>query len=305
MLGSDVPPDYRDMCQMAMALSRSTIVPPVLRGSAENVLALMLISQALQLPLAIVWQNVYLAQDGEVGQRSRLLHSLLRRAGHRFVYLEVSDQRAEGLLWIHGSTTPIEVSFTIEEAIRLGLVEEWRDRDRHWIRQPANMLRNRLLSRAVDWHCPEVKAGADWDPEGGLIVAGLGDPDAVAFSGLGPEVVRLLAQLDAIEENTELDATARVTALRGVWAEAKLLLDVVVDEMGTTLGGLISGRLATAKASQVEAGGKTKRKTKADREPLTPIALVCGCDALEVTQTGAHRDGCATAQADRAKGGEL
>lgn len=315
MLGCDVPTDYASQAQLAMALSRSTIVPPVLHGSPENCLAIMLVAQALQLPLAVTWQNVYLAREGELGQRSRLLHMLLRRAGHRLVFLDCDDQAARALLWIHGASAPVEVAYMIDEAVQLGLTEEWRDRDRHWQRQPAQMLKNRAISRAVRDHCPEVMGGTDWSEEGGLVVAGLAVGDEpVTLSGLGPEVVRLLDQLRAIEEDQALDPTGRVTALRGVWAEARLILDQVVDDHGTTMAGLISGRLATAKVAQMEtpeqeASGqvkaKAKRKGKSDEDEQIPITLVCGCPALEVTTKGAHREGCSTIEAQRAQGAQL
>lgn len=298
MLGTDVSPDPDTRRQEAMALARSSIVPPVLRGSPENVLAVMYIASALDLPLATVWTNVYTTQEGDIGHRSRLLHTLLRRAGHRLVYLDLTEDAAEGLLWIHGQAGPIEVRYTMEQAIRLGLTEEWRDQDRHWQRHPENMLRNRLISTTVDRYVPEVKGGVEWSELGGLIVRGLaeGDEENARFANLGPEVVRLLELAEAIDADPDLDPVGRVTALRGVWTDARLLHDRVVDEAGTTLGKLIGRSLQEAKAAATSAAGGRKSRRK-EVDEAVPLVLLCGCVALEVTMTGEHRKECASLQA--------
>lgn len=314
MLGSDVPTDPDAMVHQAMMLARSTIVPAILRGSAENVLALMLVSRALQLPLAVVWQNVFpTGEGGEVGHRSRLLHMLLRRAGHRVVYLDITEDRADGLLWIDGAREPIECSYTMLEAVALGLTEDWRDRDGHWRRQPANMLRNRLLSRMVDWYLPEVKGGCDWAADGGLLVTGLAEgEESGAFSGLGPEVHRLLTALERAKAIENLGE--RVTALQAVWADARLLLDTVVDDEGARLGDLIGEALKSAKAAALAAEqGETPKPKRRSRKAAAPdqaavdqATLPCGCNALEAIGKGSHSEECAsaTAKLTRAAKGE-
>jgi hypothetical protein len=256
MLGCDVPTDYTTMVQYAMALSRATVgVPEQIQGSPENVIAVMTIARAINLPIATVLQNVFSHEKGrgQVGERSKLVHMLARRAGHRLEIENLTDTECEGVIWLHDQKSPIEVSYTLHEARLLGLLEDWRDKNRNWQKQPANMLRNRWITRAVDWHCPEVKMGADFSGDGDLYIQGLsGEEEEIHLSGVGPEVSRILDEIGKAAQLAE--AGARYARLRGIWVDARMLRDTVLDDEGGTLEGLLSAKLAEARQdAQAEA----------------------------------------------------
>lgn len=104
-------------------------------------------------------RRFHVTDDGQITMRSdRMLAELQSRGGTcKWVKFDVNEARA---VFSYRENENLEMSFTIEEAKKAGLVRS----GGAWEKHPADMLRARLISKAVRMICPEAVAGV-YTPE--------------------------------------------------------------------------------------------------------------------------------------------
>jgi hypothetical protein len=97
--------------------------------------------------------------DGKISKKSSTVLADFRRLGGRHKWIDggFDGKKATAEFTFEGNT--IEVSFSIEDAKRQGLVKK----DSGWEKTPANMLRARVITTAVGMLAPEVWAGSEED----------------------------------------------------------------------------------------------------------------------------------------------
>lgn len=234
---TDVPTDFTQMMQLAEQLATATdFLPEALRGKPGNVLAVMLRARALDIPLAVAWDELYVIK-GSIGQSARLVRGLARRAGHRIAYVEHDRFHAVALIHCAGEATPHEVRFTFQEAVSMGLTEanQYGKGGENWDRQPENMLIARVTTRAVTWYCPEVMLGL-----GSAYVEGAPE-DLAPTSDLmdsmradNQEKVDWALRMTGLIVAKQGNGAQRLELLRSVFLDARdhLVLDCAADADG-------------------------------------------------------------------------
>lgn len=229
---TDVPSDFKDMLEMAKELSEaSDFLPAKLRGSPGNILAMMLQARALDIPLAVAWNEIYSPSSrGGVGKSAKLQRALARRAGHRLAYVSYDKNQAVLLIQLKGESEPRRVQYTIQDASRMGYLDEGYSNHRNWLRQPERMLVARVTTRAIDMYCPEVALGMA--PEDELDDGFEITSDVVtAYDAEDKErVKKILRTAETID--CMGDGAKRLQALRDLWVESADYLGFSADDTG-------------------------------------------------------------------------
>ena len=112
-------------------------------GGAEGKLCIMILARELGVSPMMALSGEFHNIQGKITVSARLMNTLIRQKGHILQTLECTDQicRIKGKRKDTGET--MEVSFTIEEAKKAGLVKE----KSAWIKTPSDMLFSRAISR--------------------------------------------------------------------------------------------------------------------------------------------------------------
>lgn len=239
---TDVPNDFNQMMQLAEQLAKADdFLPARLRGKPGNVLAIMMRARALDIPLAVAWDELFVAKAGQMGQTAKLVRALARRAGHRIAYPSYDRFHAVALIQCKGETVVHEVRFTIQEAQAMGLTEPSPVTGKggeQWHRQPENMLIARVTTRAVNRYCPEVMLGLGHE----LREAELDEPIEGVSSDLlvahqeesRRKVAAVLRVAEEVDRKLEADGEVRLLALRELFLNARDngVLDFAADDTG-------------------------------------------------------------------------
>jgi hypothetical protein len=198
-----------------LALAQS--LPDSLRGKPSDVLAIVLYGQELGLAPMQSIQGIYVVK-GKPQLASQTWVALARRAGHKVRIIESTDKactveitRADDPDFPHAAT------FTIEDAAQAGLCQiidgKVKARSQKgdklpWEAYTATMLRNRAISNAGKFACPEVAIGfaieGDYDyiPDDEITVTRPehhGDIAEVEVTEPPDDPAQVAAALDAIE----------------------------------------------------------------------------------------------------------
>lgn len=302
----DVPADYNVMAQLAVQLSRATILPEHFHGRPDDIMAVMWQAKALDVQLFVALQHCFVV-DGTVDESAELQHALARRAGHRLKRVELTGEHAVIAVYLAGEAEPVHVEYTIADAARGELLYK-----RNWKRSPKAMLWARCVTRAVKENCPEVTLGLWWNdghgPEPDADVDGDAGPERPALrsgspnsAGHGPEIDKVLSKADEIASLADPDeALAR---LQQLWKANTALLRCVAHEDGTLLDAVLEG-IAGGIAQRMDA--EDQPASAAGGQNGTPAGpggvgeqaeadgrrLACGCPLAEVIATGAHLATC-------------
>lgn len=264
---TDVPDSITDMMALAQMLATADqFVPPAVMGNAGNALALMLRARALNVEMAIAWDELYLS-GGDVGMSARLVRALARRAGHRFKYVEHTRHQAVLLFQVAGEKEPHEVIFTMQDAMNMGLTDpEFNKFAREWERQPENMLVARVTTRAVTRHAPEVALGL-----AGLLTGAADEGlevDSDAVSALKEEHRAAVAKTLREAEDTEAveDGEKRLAVLRDVFVTGREagVLDFAADDTGEyTVRQVLTEKLVAADQLAKQQAAKQQAEAQA------------------------------------------
>ncbi len=118
-----------------------------------SVLALELIS-AGKAPLWLA--SRYHIISGKISLKADAMLALFRERGGRVKWIKFDNDAAQADFTIEGQTSTI--SYTASDATRAKLLPP-RNAESGWAKHPAEMLRARLISKAIRMVCPEVCAG--------------------------------------------------------------------------------------------------------------------------------------------------
>lgn len=99
---------------------------------------------------------------GKLRKKALASYAEFRQKGGKVEWLKLGDdgKEARAKLTFEGQT--IELSFTMEQAIKGGAIMK---PGSNWQKTPGNMLRARLLSNGIAILCPEIFAGGEDDDE--------------------------------------------------------------------------------------------------------------------------------------------
>lgn len=231
----DVPATLGERIELCRFLAEANLLPQALRKQPANVLLIMHKALALNIPLSVALEHLHVI-DGKVGHSAELLRGMIARAGHMLRWLEITDKTATGELVLrHDPRNPRRESFSIADATRMKLTAK-----DNWTKDPSSMLVARVTTRLVSRHCPEIAVA-------------LGNLSAIDFvDEPAPEAARAVAAVDTVDPRTVAeglrDEAAKATTsdeLRAIGARAKEadVLEVVVDEEGSTLQGVLLRRI--------------------------------------------------------------
>jgi hypothetical protein len=164
-------------------LAASNIVPAPLRNKPQDVAAILLTADALNLPLTLATVSQFFVIEGRVQPSAQIMLALAAQRGLEFWWTRTSETVAELAVQRPGSEKVQLFSFTIEEARRANLTNKkvWKD-------FPTAMLMARATTRAVRATCPDILLG--------LPDAGFAEPIETAPAGV---------QMDAAQARTELE----------------------------------------------------------------------------------------------------
>lgn len=156
--------------RMSTAFANTEFVPASLRGKPDAVMACLVFGDSLGLHPSTALKEVYVA-DGKVGISGALMAALIRSAGHKIIWEEITSGEP-GLLgdgfvgWkctgqrIKGRKVEDEDSwtYTMEDAKRAGL---WPNANARasWMKSPKLMCRWRALSQIARFLFSDVFVG--------------------------------------------------------------------------------------------------------------------------------------------------
>lgn len=329
LLPYDGPRDLAGQMQLASLLAKADVgIPPVFRGDAGGVLALMYRAMSLDIPLMVAADNLVFDNRGNCAMRARLMKALVTvRAGHKLVPVETNDKRAVVRLEYCDGRDPFTVEWTIATAVGAGLVKD----KSPWINYAANMLYWRAMAKAVALGCPEATLGI-------AIVEALDDddpnddtdterrpapiPEEVIVTDMDgrpvPDgsVVDILDSIARPEPGTGRPIahdTTTVDDLRAAWNHAnrqpddgttrplkrfawsngddKFTLEQIIGDLVEQVTARDKAK-ATAEAEAAAAAEAANPGTEDLTAPAGTGTLPCGCNAATCASTGAHADGC-------------
>lgn len=274
------PADVAGFTAMAEFLCTGcTAIPLPYQRRPGDMGGLMLRAHAMNVPMGVALDHVYVVPGGRTGLTAQLMAALLRRAGITIKTRRHTDQVCE--LTFHERTSTGRErkigssKYTINEAAKLGLLRfAW------WRAVPEDCLWARALSRGVRRLFTHVVMFGYTREE--LYEADRGDGTAEEPVTLPREVEELLAA--AATATPDEIKTALIPAAR----KAKLL-QLLLPGGGTLEAALIDAwhhavtRRHAAVADQALADGA------AQPEPAAPA---CPCDPVRVAEVGQHDEGC-------------
>lgn len=310
--GTDVPQNLSEQESLADQLSRSAMLPSHFVGKPQNVLAVMVASRALDIPLWQALQHLHLVK-GKTGMSADLMRSLLLRAGYRVTYPRRDREAATCRIVNPVNQEITEITWTIEEALAAGLVDKIRD-DRSvearsdenkvlpWEAHTASMLTARATTTAARLAAADILLGMGYLPEELDEV-----PDrAMRFAqpqdaAPGLDTRTAARYLDMIESQVDH------AHLRAVWIEIRDAghLHSLID--GKAVSGWLTERHQAIEAETGEADASAPPpEANEDGVPdealegtvipgpavTTSLTMTCGCDSDEVFKSGQHQDGC-------------
>lgn len=169
-LGSPMT-DLDGAYRLAKALAMASVMPDALRGKPSDVLALILYGQDLGMSPMQALQSIYVVK-GKPQLSATGWIALAQRQGYRIVEIESTDERATIEICHPGrpDRKPHRETYTLERAQKAGLVHikdgKAFSRSKNgdplpWEAHTQVMLRNRALTTAAKFYCPEVALGFD------------------------------------------------------------------------------------------------------------------------------------------------
>lgn len=122
-------------------------------------LALMAMSEGLS--ITEMRRRYHIVGGKELSMRADYMRAEFRRLGGVYRWLNTGDDGKVATLYVKYQDNELEVSYSIEDAKREGLVKP----DSRWVKAPGDMLRARVSTKAIRMVCTEVLAGFTTDEE--------------------------------------------------------------------------------------------------------------------------------------------
>lgn len=232
---SDIPVSLGERIELCRFLSEANLLPRALQQAPANVLLIMHKAMALEIPLSVAIEHLYVI-DGKVGHSAELLRALLYRHGHILRWINKSANEAQGeLVLAHDPKHPRVEKFTIADATRMELTGKT-----NWKKDPESMMIARCTTRLVSRHCPEIGVAL-----GNLSAMDIDDEErgepVQATAETGPSKEAAAQELFVESQYAE---TREELKLIGTRARQDGLLEVKVDHGDGTLQEALLQRLA-------------------------------------------------------------
>jgi hypothetical protein len=123
--------DLAQAREYAAILAKSELVPRPLQGKPEAIVLVGLLGQELGVPFVNALSEIFVIEN-RPSPSAQLRLGLIRRAGHEVMFLESSEERAviRGRRREHRNDMKawVTVEWTVEQAQRAGLLDEWAER---------------------------------------------------------------------------------------------------------------------------------------------------------------------------------
>lgn len=252
-------------------------------------------AEALDIPVGVGIDHIYLNDEGRAGLTAFLMGGLLLRAGIIWKPVVRSETHVKlRFLRRGGRKTIATAEWDIAKAARAKLTHRWA-----WRQYPMECLEARTISLAVRQNFSGiVTCGYTWDEVRHNEV----DADHDATADLPPRVVELLDQANAADASSEHIRRTLIAAVKkeklGVTAVGDGRdLDQAMHEAWLAAANreslpVIDAALATVGPDQPLPDAPTIPQPD-DVEHAAAGELHCGCDAAVHARTGAHtREGC-------------
>jgi hypothetical protein len=259
------PSSFHEAEALAIKMSESSVMPDALRGKPADILAIGLMGRDLNLSFMQSLRGIYVIK-GRPYISADLLVSLVLSSGaaEYFTCMESTAQIARFRTHRHGDPSPIEMSFTIEQAKRAALATKdiWRD-------NPEDMLRHRCSAKLARMVYPDVVMGNYVPEEAGSFESK--DVATVILSGPSQPEPEQSAESKAIAKMS-VDKVVAVCVKRGV-TEALALeyCEGDKDALVQLARALKAGSITPAQVAESVAkkGAEMKPEEKPSDEPKT------------------------------------
>lgn len=175
VIGPPGPGEWRAMREQAQSICKTDFVPAGFRNKPEAVLAAILTGRELRLGPMQSLQQIAIV-DGKPAYSAELMRALVRRSGHKLQIVE-SDHVHAFVRGIRKDTGEVdEVTWTLDDAVRAGLVDKIDDNGRPvarsqnnkplpWEHYPRALLLARATSELVRRLFSDVLVGGSYTPE--------------------------------------------------------------------------------------------------------------------------------------------
>ena len=161
--GGLVPRNLVELMELAQMAIKSGLLPASIK-TPEQAALIAIKGRELGITFMQSFESLFVVY-GRVGMDTKLMASLLKRAGHEYRVIERTPARAVIDLYLKGSLEPRRFEMTMEEAeaARWHMEydkekKEWRQKNT-WRTMPARMLMYRCLSSAIRLLAPDCLFG--------------------------------------------------------------------------------------------------------------------------------------------------
>jgi hypothetical protein len=279
----DVPTSFAEQMQAAEVLAKAGVmVPRQLRNQSGAVFAMMTYARALNLPIGVAMQHLYVFEDKEenthIEMSARLMGALVRRAGHKIV--PVSENASRIVLQLKRCDDPTPTYFadyTRKDVELAGLLSKFGH-----MKYPRDMLFARCLSRLTRRWCSEATMGAYLIGE-----VSEGGPEAVEDTSAveAGELYAAATRATSVAEIKALGDKARYQGLLPVYLDGEPLerrLWVLLRAQMSTEGvRIVDGEIVPEQAAQAP------ERPVADSAPAEESATAaCGCTIAQAATHG-------------------
>jgi hypothetical protein len=300
--GPTTPADMTEECQH-LADARAAIQGPYQRRPGD-VRTLLWRARALDIPVGVAIDHIYISMQGKAGLSAQLIAALLRRAGITWTTVSTPHQVAHTFFeetWYLTSSGKIRkrktnrgtVAFTLDEARTAGIAGS-----RHWQRWPEACMWARAMARAGRWLFPDITMGFAYTPE--ELNDGSTDDTPPVDEQIRPEVEELVQQAlsqDATAHLIKTDIMVRAKRyLKDNAGDGRKLADVLADIWQQKIAYETDQETAVAADTAMAEAGITGPPPPAPDEawktqPVGAGDLPCGCPS-SVLLTDIHLEGC-------------
>lgn len=217
---------------LAGKIAATNFVPKALRGKPAEVAACILTGRELGIGPMESLQKVFVV-DGKPTMSAELMRSLVLRAGHEITYAALTDNKVTVAGRRKGSDKWTEVTWTLEDAKRIGLAGK-----ETWKKHPRQMLAARATSELCRLLFPDALGGVTLTP-------------------------------DEVEENEPSPATVTVSRSRKPALEPTPVPEPAALEVDTDTGEIIDAELVEPNTEPISQSQQAKMRVLLQAVGLT------------------------------------
>jgi hypothetical protein len=297
MRGYDGPTTTADLTEECRELAegRAAIQGPYARRPGD-VRALLWRARALDIPIGVALDHIFIGMNGRAGLSARLIAALLRRAGitwttaagpHRVTHTfteEVWYLTRAGVI-ARRKVKRGSVSYSLDDARAARIATS-----QHWQRWPVACMWARAMAAAGRELFPDVTMGFAYTPEE---VATNVDEPGPAVAGIDADVLEVVEQArseDATPDMIKTEIMPRVRSLlkRTATPDGHTLAQVLADIWQWKAEQAAAAAADQALTAVTEPADQPADATGWEDAPAGDRTLPCGCPASILTGDGRH-----------------